>query len=103
MIRTSRTFAALSVSPLLFGGEFKLVAGNIAVCLITVLLLKLWPWVLVAIAFHVFLVQIAKKEGNMRQIYMRYSRQGDRYEPWTTSDPSEGLRPIVVVQNKDLL
>jgi len=103
MIRVSPTYPSASVPPLLLGGEWKLVIGNIAICLIAVLLLRMWPWIFVAFAFHMFLVQIAKKEGNMREIYQRYAKQGDRYEPWTTSDPVEGGRPIVIFKNQDLL
>jgi len=85
------------------GGEYRLVGGNLGAALIMTLLLKVYIWPLIALIIHIVLVQMAKKEPDMRIIYMQYAKQGDRYEPWTEADPAAGFRPIVLVRTKDLL
>lgn len=53
----------------------------------------LWQWIFVTLFAHALLVWMAKKDVLMRQIYLRYSVQGDRYDPWPHVAQRRNERP----------
>ena len=45
-------------------------------------------------AIQYFLKWLYKKDPLVRQIYIRYDSQSDRYDPWPRSVDSKNMRPI---------
>lgn len=85
-MRSTPVFTVLSKQPLLFGGEFKLVAANLGIGGAATFMLGIVLWPILTLILHIVLVQMAKRDAHARQIYIAYARQADRYEPWV--DPS---------------
>ncbi len=76
---------------------------NLALCGVMVLMLGVFFWPAITLIAHIALVQMAKRDADLRLIYVGYARQANRYEPWTASDPREGLRPLVISRDGELL
>ncbi len=72
----------LSEVKMLAGGEFKLVMANLAFAGVTLVMLHIWQYVPVALLLHGILVLAARRDPRLREIYLGYSMQGDRYVPW---------------------
>ncbi len=68
---------------MLAGGEFKLVVANLAFGFMAIALLHVWQYVLVVGVLHGVLMLAAKSDLQAREIYLEYTRQSDRYTPWS--------------------
>jgi type IV secretory pathway VirB3-like protein len=68
---------------MLAGGEFKLVVANLAFGFMAIALLHVWQYVLVVVGLHGVLIFAAKSDLQAREIYLEYTRQSDRYTPWS--------------------
>lgn len=79
-------YSLMETVPLLAGAEKSLAAANLAFTLAFVMAAQVWQWILMGPIIHLFLVWLTKKDPLSRKIYIRYMRQGKRYDPW----PHEG-------------
>lgn len=79
--------------PTLAGAEKSLAAANLAITLAFVMAVGIWQWALVGPVVHAFLVWLTKRDPLSRKIYIRYRRQGDRYDPWPATGGQFNPRP----------
>jgi type IV secretory pathway TrbD component len=101
-MRSTPVISVLSRTPLLFGGEVKFVAGNLAVGFVGQFMLEIVGWFVVTLVIHLLLVQMAKRDPKTRQIYLTYQHQADRYEPWTDGTTLESDRPVAFTNREHL-
>lgn len=87
-IRMTPVAIRLSEAKMLAGGEFKLVVANMAFAVMTIVMLHVWQYLPIPIILHGVLVVTARRDPRMREIYLAYAMQGDRYLPW----PAPGLQ-----------
>ncbi len=93
-IRVTPVPTRLSEVKMLAGGEFKLVMANGAFAFVVIALLHIWQYVAVALVIHLTLVIAAKSDKQTREIYLEYTRQGERYVPWPEPDlQKQNFRP----------
>lgn len=102
-MRATPVYRCLSSQPLFLGGEFKLVAANLAIGGLATLLLHLLFWPVITVILHIVFVQMAKRDANTRAIYMAYSKQADRYEPWVDPATPQSDRPTRIFRGGELL
>ncbi len=103
LVRRTQVATRLSEVKMLAGGEFALVMANIAFGFLAVVLLHVWQYLLVAALLHAALMLAAKTDRHVREIYLEYTKQGDRYTPWP--EPSRHLfnrRPIGFGRDQEL-
>ena len=81
-VRATEVPVRLSEPRMLAGGEFRLVMANFAFGLVVTGMMHVWQYLLVAAAFHLALMVVARNDPRAREIYLEYARQGDRYQPW---------------------
>ena len=93
-VRSSKVRRALTEPLLIAGAERSLCLINIGVLLFTWVSLRVWWWTLGAFLIHIVLVYVAKDDADMRKIYIRYSLQGDKYDPWPHVSQRRGRRPL---------
>ncbi len=94
-VRKTPVATRLSEVKMLAGGEFKLVMANVAFAFVVIALLHIWQYGAIAVLIHLTLVLAAKSDKQTREIYLEYTRQGERYVPW--SEPAlqkRNLRPV---------
>ncbi|NDU86596.1 MAG: hypothetical protein G3I09_00205 [Ferrovum sp.] len=80
--------------PLLIAGvekPFAIVNATLAIALVGDL--HFYGWLGVALLIHGFLRHITADDPFMRQIYARYNRQADSYDPWPHAGSGRGKRP----------
>jgi type IV secretion system protein VirB3 len=84
--RQSPVYRALTEPMLLFGVERPLAVINLTIAL-AFSMMEHWLWYIpFAIIIHLVLAYYGKKEPRLREVYMRYARQADRYDPWWHPD-----------------
>ena len=94
-VRRTAVATRLSEVKMLAGGEFKLVMANMALAFIVIGLLHIWPYGLVAMAIHLVLMIAARSDKQSREIYLEYTKQGDRYVPWPEPElQKQNRRPV---------
>jgi type IV secretory pathway TrbD component len=86
MDRRSPLYPVLTEPMLWFGGERNLVAMNGILAVAFIAGAGLWFLLPVFLALHGWLVYLGRKEPHAREIYLRYARQGHRYDPWPHED-----------------
>lgn len=94
-VRKTPVATRLSEVKMLAGGEFKLVMANVAFAFVVIALLHIWQYGAIAVLIHLTLVLAAKSDKQTREIYLEYTRQGERYVPW--AEPvlqKQNFRPI---------
>ena len=94
-VRRTVVATRLSEVKMLAGGEFKLVMANAAIAFTVMVFLHIWQYGLVAVVIHLTLMIAARSDKQTREIYLEYTKQGDRYVPW--AEPAlqkQNLRPI---------
>lgn len=80
---------------MLAGGEFKLVMANAAFAFLVMILLHIWQYGFIAVLIHLALVIAARSDKQTREIYLEYTRQGERYIPWAEPGlQKQNLRPL---------
>lgn len=93
MRRVTRVRTGLSAPRLLMGVEEQLLVLNYGAAAVLVAGPGFLWYPLVALAFHLFLRGVSKKEPLAARIYMRYALQADTYEPWPSLAQRRGSRP----------
>jgi type IV secretory pathway TrbD component len=82
------------VEPMLIAGVEKPFAiVNVTLAITLVGDLHLWGWLPIAVLAHLVLRHITRDDPFTRQIYVRYNRQPDSYDPWVHVRMRRGLRP----------
>ncbi len=56
--------------------------------------LHMFGWLPIAVLAHLILRRITRDDPFTRQIYVKYNRQADSYDPWPHVRTSRGRRPI---------
>jgi type IV secretory pathway TrbD component len=75
------------------GVEDKLAIMNGTFAVAIVMGLGLWLYLPVAIAMHLILARMTRRDPFTRRIYMRYNAQADRYDPWPHARQRRNRRP----------
>ena len=75
------------------GVEDKLAIMNATVAVAIVMGLGLWPYIPAAMALHLVLARVTRRDPFTRRIYMRYNAQADRYDPWPQARQRRNCRP----------
>ncbi|EQD76667.1 type IV secretory pathway VirB3 family protein [mine drainage metagenome] len=91
--RRAPLYPVLTEPLLWFGGERNLVALNLVLAVAFVAGAGLWFLIPLFAGIHLWLVYLGRHEPCAREIYLRYARQGDVYDPWPHSD-SRAPRPF---------
>lgn len=93
MARRTKVYQALLKPRLLLGARREFVAINGMITALVVLfslqaqiLTKIWPFAPAPVLLHIFLVWLTHKDPMIIEIYRRYMKQGDRYDPWGHGD-----------------
>jgi type IV secretion system protein VirB3 len=78
---------------LLMGAPYGLAVMNLTTSVAMVVILGIWLYAGVAIAFHILSVWTGKRDPHLLAVYLRYVRQDDVYDPWPRSAQKQGARP----------
>jgi type IV secretory pathway TrbD component len=92
-LRVTALHRSLNEEKTMGGGEKGLVVINTTAALCICFASNTLYWVAVAIVVHFFLVWIHKLDPKMRKIYIKYSRQHARYDPWPHAVITDNARP----------
>jgi len=91
--RVNTIYRSLNEERMYGGVQRDLAVYNAGFAAIAVLGLGWLWWLVPAIAAHFVMRNINKRDPKILQVYSRYARQGDRYDPWPRIDAKRGLRP----------
>ncbi len=83
------------VEPLLIAGvekPFAIVNATLTIALVGDL--HMFGWLPIAVLAHLILRRITQDDPFTRQIYVKYNRQADSYDPWSHVRTSRGRRPV---------
>ncbi|WP_038093150.1 VirB3 family type IV secretion system protein [Acidihalobacter prosperus] len=83
---------ALIGGRVLWGVDYPLAVGNLTLAVMLVVVGHIYWWVLAAIGIHRLLGMAHRADPDMFKVYLRYAKQGHRYEPWAHPD-SRNRRP----------
>ncbi len=81
--RSSPIYRSLEGPVNIDGAEYRLVMMNVGVLLFMLMSLRFWWWIPVSYIIHILLKQLGRSDPQISKIYIRYSRQADRYDPWS--------------------
>jgi type IV secretory pathway VirB3-like protein len=90
----SVVYLSMAQPPLIAGVEPRLMVLNVGIGFIVTVMLKWWVLLAVIWVTHHALKALSKNDPFVRNIYIIYQRQANRYEPWPEAAPRRGLRPI---------
>lgn len=76
----------------LWGVDYPLAVGNLMLAGMLVAVGHIWWWIIPAIGIHSLLKMAYSADPDLFKVYMRYVKQGHRYEPWAHRD-SRNSRP----------
>lgn len=93
-LRESRLCASFTEPRLLAGVDFKLFTINVAVAVFMLATFHLWQWLILTVIAHYFFKNMTKNDPDALEVYTKYSKQGDRYEPWPLVDQQHNQRPV---------
>lgn len=93
-LRESELRTSLTEPRLLSGVAFNLFVINLGVAIFMLTTFMLWQWLIVAVIAHYFFKNMTKNDPDALEVYTKYSKQGDRYEPWPLVDQQHNQRPI---------
>jgi len=91
---TEPVFPCLSVPMVVFGVEWRLFTGNAMVLVFMAMSLKVFWWVVPAVAAHLVLWYATRQDADMLGVYVAYAGQAARYEPHPVADMRQGMRPV---------
>lgn len=91
--RSSVVYQVLARPRLVAGADFTFEAINVCLAAIMCIIIHFWYWVVGAYIIHKVLQAIARNDPLSRVIFVTYSKQCDRYEPWPRENAVRGLRP----------
>lgn len=80
----------LSQPMLLLGVEKSLAWANITIGGAFVLGQRWYWWIPIALATHVALRYYSRREPQLKDVFLRFSRQADHYDPWWHPLQKEG-------------
>jgi len=89
-----KLYVGLTEVPLIAGVQKPLFMMNVGVALIAMLGLRTFIWLPVAFIIHFVLKNMTKNDPFLRDLYLVFQRQADRYEPFPESRPKRRLRPL---------
>lgn len=92
-LRVTALHRSLNEEKTMAGGEKGLVVANTTLAICICFASSTLYWGVVAVVIHFFLVWIHKLDPKMRKIYVRYSQQHSRYDPWPHAVPIKNPRP----------
>jgi len=98
LIPPTKVRQGLTEQFLVAGVEPRLLMLNVGFFLFIFLLFRSIPavvvtWGLIALLAHMAMKPMSKADPFLRRIYLRYSQQANRYEPWPTDDGARSRRP----------
>lgn len=76
------------------GAEFVPVVANITIGLVMVMGPNLMWWPAVTYFVHKMLQWMFIRDPHLSQIFARYMKEGDLYDPWVRSNQYQNKRPI---------
>lgn len=76
-----------------FGVDDWLFIINCSVCIVAVMVLHFWPWLVVACVIHAVLILVTKVSPDILPCYLKHMHQADRYTPFANPQQQRGLRP----------
>ncbi len=103
MRRVNRVRTGLSAPILTAGVEERLFVLNFGVAAVLVVGPKFFWYPAVALALHLILRGISKKEHLAARIYLRYAMQADIYTPWPSRRQRRGFRPVGFAREERLM
>ncbi len=86
-------YPSLSAPMSVLGVEWRLFGGNVMALVFMAGTLKLFWWVLPAVAAHLALWWATRQDPDKLGIYLAYAGQASRYEPGAVSEMRQGRRP----------
>ena len=86
--RVNEVREALAAPKIVLGANVKLVLLNIGMLSFMLLSLRVWQWIFVFFPLHWVARALTDADPDTLKVYVAYSKQGDRYEPW----PIPGLQ-----------
>ncbi len=93
VLRSTPVYRSLLEMKTLGGVEDRIAIFNATLALAVVMGTGLWYWLLVATALHLALARMTRHDPWLRQVYIGYVRQCDRYDPWPRAGLRQGRRP----------
>ncbi|TAN03138.1 MAG: hypothetical protein EPN36_14165 [Rhodanobacteraceae bacterium] len=91
--RSSVVYQVLARPRLVAGADFKFVAINVCLAAIVCIIIHFWWYLIGMYVIHKVLQAIARNDPLSRVIFITYSKQRDRYDPWPRENAVRGLRP----------
>lgn len=89
-LRTSVVHKSLIGKRRVMGVPFPYAVMNFAGIFAVAWLFQSWPIAAIAIVNFMVMRMIFRKEPSTVEIYFRYIRQGERYEPWVHASHKDG-------------
>ena len=93
VLRSTPVYRSLLEMKTIAGVEDRLAIFNATLALAVVMGTGLWYWLLAAIGFHLAMARLTRHDPWLRQVYIGYARQSDRYDPWPRPFLRHGRRP----------
>lgn len=75
------------------GVDVKFLVINAAVTIFFLVSLKVWAWLAMTFLIHQVLKMVSARDPNALNVYIEYSKQGSRYEPWADPNCKRNARP----------
>ena len=76
------------------GAEFAPTVANLTVCLIMLMGPNFYWWPLLACFVQKLLQWMFRRDPHLGLIFLRYMREGDRYDPWPRANQLLNKRPM---------
>ncbi|MCA3070048.1 MAG: VirB3 family type IV secretion system protein [Rhodocyclaceae bacterium] len=93
VLRSTPVYRSLLERKTIAGVEDRMAIFNATLALAVVMGSGLWYWLLAAAAFHIAIARMTRHDPWLRQVYIGYARQADRYDPWPRAGLRQGQRP----------
>lgn len=74
---------------------------NVEITLVMAMILRIYSWVLIAIALHFVLMGVTKMVPNILNVYAKYLRQSSRYCARYSTIQRRGFRPVMYGKGAD--
>lgn len=72
----------------LWGIDYRLAVVNLMLAATMIAVGHKWWWLGIAVLFHVLLRAAYRADPDVFAVYVRYVKQGHRYEPWPHPSPA---------------
>jgi type IV secretory pathway VirB3-like protein len=74
---------------------------NVEIAIVMAMILRIYSWVLIAIALHFVLMVVTKVVPNILNVYAKYLRQSVRYSARYSTLQKRGHRPVMFGKGAD--